>query len=361
MTPSTAAHFWSGKRVLVTGHTGFKGAWLSIWLQQLGAEITGISLPPNTVPNLFTLAGIDEFSTSYFSDIRNAEEIAQHIQDARPEIVFHLAAQALVRQSYCDPPGTFQANVMGTVNVLDALRQVDSVRVVVAVTTDKVYRNHKHSYPYRETDVLGGHDPYSASKAAAEIVISSYRDAFFQKKNAAVASARSGNVIGGGDWSDSRLIPDAVRAWKDNQRLNVRKPQAVRPWQHVIEALAGYMKLAEQLWNQRAPVGAYNFGPRTDKVFSVREVISLAQLAHGSGEVSWENNTGDFVEEDWLALEIVKSREILGVQPYWSLQQAINRTMQWYRKQQQGVNARSLCEADISDYQRTDSDTVSYE
>lgn len=358
MASSPSPNFWSGKRVVLTGHTGFKGAWLAIWLERLGADVMGISLPPRTTPNLFKLAGIDRIKKSVFVDIRNVEEIAEHIQAEKPEIVFHLAAQAIVRASYRDPLDTFSTNVMGTANVLDLLQHIDSVRAVVVVTTDKVYRNLGNTRPYRETDRLGGNDPYSASKAAAEMVIESYREAFFNGKEIAIASARAGNVIGGGDWSEDRLIPDAIRAWGRSQSLHVRNPQAVRPWQHVLEPLRGYLKLAERLWQEIACSGAYNFGPLTHEAALVQDVITKAKASYGSGEVLWEGDLEGPHEDTWLALEVSKSREVLGVHPRWSLEEAINRTMQWYRQQQRGADARTLCEADISSYEATESDVL---
>ncbi len=257
------ASFWRGKRVLLTGHTGFKGAWLALWLRRLGAEVTGVALPPADEPSLFTLADVGGLCDSHLQDIRDAARLAAVVKAARPQILLHLAAQALVRASYRDPVGTFATNAMGTAHVLDALRGLDGARVAVMVTTDKVYRNLEQAVPFRETDELGGHDPYSASKAAAEVVIASYRDAFLSEQGVAVASARAGNVIGGGDWSEDRLLPDAVRAWQAGEALHVRRPAAIRPWQHVLEPLAGYLILAETLWDRPALAGAYNFGPAT--------------------------------------------------------------------------------------------------
>lgn len=343
--------FWHGKRILLTGHTGFKGAWMALWLHRLGAQVTGISLPSATTPNLFSLASIQAITDSHFCDIRDAAAIAALINKAQPEIVFHLAAQALVHASYRDPLTTFATNIQGTANVLDALRPLDSVRAVVAVTTDKVYKNLEQPYPYRETDTLGGHDPYSASKAAAEIVIASYRDSYLNEKGIVVASARAGNVIGGGDWSEDRLIPDTIRAWNANQPLQIRRPQAIRPWQHVLEPLAGYIKLAEQLWQQPAVAGAYNFGPETHEAATVREVVQLAQSAYGMGQVSWGDGSEGPHEAGWLALEIAKARTVLGVKPRWSLVESVQRTVHWYRQQHDGADACALCEADIAAYE----------
>ena len=343
--------FWRGKRVLLTGHTGFKGAWMALWLNRLGAQVTGVSLAPQTTPNLFSLAGIQTITDSHFCDIRESTALAKLMKKAQPEIVFHLAAQALVHASYRDPLTTFATNVQGTANVLDALRPLDSVRAVVAITTDKVYKNLEQPYPYRETDALSGHDPYSASKAAAEIVIASYRDSYLNNKGIAVASARAGNVIGGGDWSADRLIPDAIRAWNANQPLQIRRPQAIRPWQHVLEPLAGYIKLAEQLWRQPSVTGAYNFGPQTHEAATVREVVQLAHGSYGMGQVCWGDGTEGPHEAGWLALEIAKARTVLGVKPRWPLVESVQRTIHWYRRQHEGADARALCGADIAAYE----------
>ena len=241
------AEFWRGKRVLLTGHTGFKGSWLALWLQRLGADVTGLALPPTTMPNLFELAHIKDGISNHFCDIRNSTALAKIIHNAHPEIVFHLAAQPLVRASYRDPLATYATNVMGTAHLLDALRSLNSTKVAVMVTTDKVYRNNEWDYPYRETDALGGHDPYSASKAASEIVIASYHEAYLAEQGVAVASARAGNVIGGGDWSEDRLIPDLVRSVTQKETLEIRSPNATRPWQHVLESLSGYLCLGRKL------------------------------------------------------------------------------------------------------------------
>ena len=241
--------FWQGKRVLVTGHSGFKGAWLCLWLHRLGADVTGVSLPPATQPNLFTLAEVGAGMQSHWQDVREGEPLAAIFRTSQPEVVFHLAAQALVRPGYRDPLGTFSTNITGTLNVLEAARALAGVRAIVAVTTDKVYRNTGNAAPFLESDPLGGHDPYSASKAAAEMLVASYRESFFRQRGVGLSAARAGNVIGGGDWSEDRLIPDAVRAWAAGGALPVRRPEATRPWQHVLEPLAGYLRLAEALFH----------------------------------------------------------------------------------------------------------------
>lgn len=343
--------FWQGKRVLVTGHTGFKGSWLTLWLHRLGARVTGISLPPTTTPNLFTLAGIEALCESHFKDIRDTEALTFLIKQAQPDCVFHLAAQPLVRASYRNPIETLSTNIMGTAHVLDALREQNSVRAAVMVTTDKVYRNNEWLWPYREDDLLGGHDPYSASKAASELVIECYRDAFLAAQGIAVASARAGNVIGGGDWSEDRLIPDAIRAWQSGQVLEIRSPDAIRPWQHVLEPLAGYLILAEKLWHKSTLAGAYNFGPETNDVTTVRELVEIARGVHGSGRVIYNDNIDKPHEAGLLTLEVAKTRHTLGVIPRWLLSDAIKHTMEWYHAQHQGEKARALCESQIVAYE----------
>lgn len=342
--------FWQGKRVLLTGHTGFKGAWLALWLQRLGANVTGVALAPPTSPNLFELAQIGQGMASHVCDIRDAHALATRVRQARPEIVLHLAAQALVRPSYRDPLQTFSTNIMGTAHVLDALRGSSDTRVAVMVTTDKVYRNLEHPYPYREDDTLGGHDPYSASKAASELVIASYRDAFLMQQGVAVASARAGNVIGGGDWAEDRLIPDCVRAWQAGQTLAIRRPNAIRPWQHVLEPLAGYLRLAQGLWQQPSLAGAYNLGPPTDEAATVKAVIEMARSPREMCLVSYEIDSYSPHEAGWLALETAKARTLLGIRPRWTLREAVHRTMDWYAAQHAGADAGALCDADIAAY-----------
>ena len=350
-TTNPDADFWRGRRVLLTGHTGFKGAWLALWLHRLGARVCGIGLSPETTPNLFSLVGIDVLVDSRITDIRDASALATLVNEFKPEIVIHMAAQALVRKSYREPLVTFETNVQGTANLLEAIRATGTTRVVVAITTDKVYCNLEQSYPYRETDALGGHDPYSASKAAAEMVIASYRDSFLAEDGIAVASARAGNVIGGGDWSDDRLVPDIVRAWNSGSVLNIRRPQAIRPWQHALEPLAGYLKLAEQLWERPNLAGAYNFGPYTHEAITVRELISLAREIWGYGEVNLEMGEEGPHETGWLALEIARASHVLGITPRWSVLEALRRSIIWYQCQLNGIGARELCIGDIDAYE----------
>lgn len=353
MEMNQTLNFWKDKSVLITGHTGFKGAWLSMWLHKLGAKVTGVSLEPATIPNIFTEAKLQETINSHFCDIRDAKKLSKIIKQSQPEIVFHLAAQALVRESYQTPLDTFSTNIMGTAHVLEALHKIDSVKVAVIVTTDKVYRNHERQEPYCETDTLGGHDPYSASKAACEIVIDSYRDSFLKTKGIAVASARAGNVIGGGDWSADRLIPDIVTAWHNNQAVHIRRPNAVRPWQHVLEPLFGYLTLAQHLWNTPTLAGAFNFGPRICEAATVREVIELAKPFFPEGKVEYGTGQEGPHEASLLTLDISKSSEQLGIVPRWNLKESVSKTIKWYQSYYLGQNITQLCEQDIQAFENS--------
>ncbi|MDA0762526.1 MAG: CDP-glucose 4,6-dehydratase [Proteobacteria bacterium] len=349
---SVATDFWKDKAVLVTGHTGFKGAWLSIWLTEMGARVMGISLHPNTDPCLYSAARVDQcISRSCLMDICDLPLLKEELAQFRPEIVFHLAAQALVRASYERPIETLTTNVMGTANVLDAMKEVDSVEAAVMVTTDKVYRNEEWVWPYRETDPLGGIDPYSASKAACELVISSYTQTFFKDHPASIASARAGNVIGGGDWATDRLFPDMFRTWGKGHPLQIRSAEAVRPWQHVLEPLRGYMILAEKLYKKQAPEGPYNFGPSAADARPVKQVVGLAEKAWGAGART-EYVAADSAkhEAQKLALDTSKAADSLGIQPIWSLDVAAERTINWYKRFLASSDARELCLADIELY-----------
>jgi len=343
--------FWLDKRILLTGHSGFKGSWLSLWLSILGAKVTGVSLPPVTTPDLGSLINLDERVESKYADIRNAVKLAKIVQETSPEIVFHLAAQPLVRTGYRQPLETFSTNIMGTANLLDSFRGVDSIKVAVLITTDKVYKNREWVHPYRENDTLGGHDPYSASKAATEIVATSYRDSFLSNQGLALATARAGNVIGGGDWSKDRLIPDAVKAWDIGNPIHVRNPYAIRPWQHVLEPLAGYLLLAEKLWYQKDLAGAYNFGPETHTNATVKEVINSAKKYYKNGKVVFDEIQSGPHESGLLALEISKAKTILGIKQKWSLPETIKHTMDWYRQFSEGVDPNLLCCSEISFYE----------
>jgi CDP-glucose 4,6-dehydratase len=340
--------FWRGRRVLLTGHTGFKGAWLALWLRRLGADVTGLALAPTSVPSLFTELGVNAMLSSQIGDIRNINTIKQLVQLCQPEIVLHLAAQALVRPSYREPLATFETNVMGTANVLESLRGVAEVKVALMVTTDKVYRNNERSEPYAEAAELGGHDPYSASKAASELVIASYRDSFLAEQGVAVVVARAGNVIGGGDWSGERLLPDAVRAWKSGDVLQIRRPDALRPWQHVLEPLSAYLCLAQHAYLHPGRGSAWNLGP--EGAASVREVVAFARTGYGRGAVEFATETQGPYEAGLLALDAGKAKRELGIAPRWNLQTAVTRSMHWYRNFELGVSACTLCERDLDAY-----------
>jgi CDP-glucose 4,6-dehydratase len=348
--------FWQGRRVLLTGHTGFKGSWLALWLVSMGASVTGFSLLPNTRPNLFTLARVGDLCESHFSDVRDYGTLKALVDRARPEIVFHCAAQPLVRESYMAPVDTFGTNFMGTVNLLEALRGASGLLAGVFVTTDKVYRNKEWQWAYRENDELGGHDPYSASKAASELAIASYRSSFFSKTGVPVASARAGNVIGGGDYSSDRLFPDAIRAWQSRQPLLVRRPHATRPWQHVLEALEGYLLLAAKLAQADSPkdtelCSAFNFGPTISSNVTVKDIVELARHAYVDASVMYEAPEDSLHESSFLSLDTAKARAYLGFKPHWSLEESVQRTIAWYRAVNQGKNARDLCERELLDYQ----------
>jgi len=329
--------FWLGKRVFLTGHTGFKGAWLSLMLSRLNARATGYALEPPTRPNLFTLANAAEHIDDMRGDVRDLETLSTAMRSVAPEIVIHMAAQPLVRESYADPVGTYATNVMGTVNVLEAARQTESVRLVLVITTDKCYENRDWVWGYRETDALGGHDPYSNSKACAELATSAYRDSFFRaKKNVRIISARAGNVIGGGDFAADRILPDALRAFVAGRALKVRNPKAVRPWQHVLEPLAGYLQLVEKAMTappDRAAEfdGGFNFGPGPASEQSVESLLAHFISAWGL-DAKWEKDGDDHPHEArLLRLDTAKARETLGWTPLLDFEQTTQWTAGWYR------------------------------
>lgn len=331
---------YCGRRVLVTGHTGFKGSWLALWLQELGAEITGIALDPETKPNHWDLLKLPVRDIRL--DIRDAAQLADAVSKADPEFVFHLAAQPLVRRSYRAPLDTWSTNVVGTANLLDACRNVTGLQAIVVVTTDKVYRNNEWPWGYRENDVLGGHDPYSASKAAAELVVASYRESFFSAQNAPlIATARAGNVIGGGDWSDDRLIPDIVRATTRGESVEIRSPKATRPWQHVLECLAGYLLLGQRLQARDATFAeAWNFGPDAADNRSVQEVLHAMRTYWP--QFSWHTGNDTHPHEaGLLRLDSAKACSRLNWRPVWTLDEALEKTATWYQKKLSGVKPPS--------------------
>jgi CDP-glucose 4,6-dehydratase len=332
---------WNGTRVLLTGHTGFKGAWLTLWLSRLGCRVTGLALPPPSTPSLFDVAEVADACDSLIGDIRDMDRVRRAFDRGRPDVVFHLAAQSLVRESYREPIHTFATNVMGTAHVLEAVRHAPSVRAVVVVTSDKCYENQEWLWPYRESDPLGGHDPYSASKGAAEIVTSSFARSFFSggpsSHAAIVASVRAGNVIGGGDWSSDRLVPDIVRAFTTGESVVVRNPQAVRPWQHVLDALQGYLTLAERLCDHgHAYAGAWNFGPADSDARPVSWVVDEMVRRWGP-PAAWVDGSGPAVHEaTLLRLDSSKARSRLGWSPKLDLPTALDWTVDWYRAHRDG-------------------------
>lgn len=352
MINSVAFQIYSGKKVLITGHTGFKGSWLIQWMHQLGADVSGLALDPITEPNLFDAAGLGDLCRDERVDLRDHEKVLKTVQDIRPDIVFHLAAQPLVRESYRLSRETFDINVMGSVHVFEAVRSCPSVKALVHVGTDKVYENEEWDYGYRENDPLGGHDPYSASKAAAEIAFQSYlRSFFYPQGSARAASGRAGNVIGGGDWAKDRIVPDAMKALQAGKPIEVRNPNSTRPWQHVLEALSGYVTLGALLLEQddRA-LGSWNFGPSAESIHTVKDLIEAVLPVWGSG--SW-THTGDPNaphEAGALTLCIDKARQRIGWEPKWGFKETIKRTVQWYHGYYQGSPARELCRKDIEAY-----------
>ncbi|AGG32885.1 CDP-glucose 4,6-dehydratase [beta proteobacterium CB] len=359
-TGSVNPSFWGGKRVFLTGHTGFKGGWLSLWLSSMGAKVTGYALAPNTIPNFYEVANVaGELEQSHIADIRDLEKLQKAMADAKPEIVIHMAAQPLVRYSYANPVETYATNVMGTVHVLESIRALNSVRAAVIVTTDKCYENKEWAWGYRENEPMGGHDPYSNSKGCAELVTSAYRQSYFSPEKysthkVAIASARAGNVIGGGDWSEDRLIPDAIKAFEAQEALMIRNPLATRPWQHVLEPLSGYLVLAQALYEKVAQFdGGWNFGPRDEDARSVQEVINLLIQSWGS-PASWKQDQGEQPHEAHsLKLDCSKARQYLGWVPQWSLERAIENITQWQQAYQQQGNMREISLQQIASYQNS--------
>lgn len=348
--------FWQGKRVFLTGHTGFKGSWLSLWLQKLGAELTGYALDPPTTPSLFEIARVGEGMNSFVADIRDADRLKREMTSAKPDVVIHMAAQALVRRSYTDPIETYSTNVMGTVNLLEAVRQVPGIRAVLNVTTDKCYENREWVWGYREIEPMGGFDPYSNSKACSELVTASYRSSFFPAEKYAqhgvgLASARAGNVIGGGDWAKDRLVPDVIRAFQAKDTLQIRSPDAIRPWQHVLEPLHGYLMLAEKLYLEGPPwAEAWNFGPYEQDHQPVAAVVRyIAEKWHDKSD--WSVDAGPHPHEaNYLRLDCAKARNRLGWYPRWRFEQALDAILEWHRAQVANEDARSVTLRQIKNF-----------
>lgn len=347
MTIDTA--FWQGRRVLVTGHSGFMGGWLSFWLHRLGAKVSGYALPPATNPNLFHALRLADCIDVTEADVRDLDSLRACVSQTRPEVVLHLAAQPLVRRAYAEPLETYATNVMGTVNLLEAVRSIEGVRVVVVVTSDKVYDNQEWSWGYRELDSLGGREPYGTSKACCELVMNAYRRSYLERAGIGIATVRAGNVIGGGDWAEDRLIPDAVRAFWAGRALSIRNPKAIRPWQHVLEPIKGYLTLAQRLWE--APVewsGAWNFGPQQDDARPVAWVIDQLITLWGQG-AAWlpGEDGGQPYEARLLSVDSAKARTLLGWRPVWRVEEALQHTVHWYRQHGQGADMTDLSHRQI--------------
>ena len=345
--------FWKGKRVFLTGHTGFKGSWLSLWLQSMGATVKGYSLAPQTNPNLFDIASVAQNMESQFGDIRELNELTASMQTFEPEILIHMAAQPLVRLSYKDPVDTYTTNVIGTVNVLEAARKCVHLKAIVSVTTDKCYENREWEWGYRENEPMGGHDPYSSSKGCAELVTAAYRASFFNTPNsAALASARAGNVIGGGDWAEDRLIPDILKAFEQKEPVVVRNPLSTRPWQHVLEPLSGYLVLAQHLYNDGAAFAqAWNFGPRDEDCKPVSWILDKMVNKWGDG-ASWkldQNNNPH--EAGFLKLDCSKAALKLNWSPKWNLEHTLDTIINWQQNWISGVNVKQQCLQEIANYQ----------
>ena len=343
--------FWRGKRVFLTGHTGFKGSWLSLWLQSLGAEVTGYALSPPTTPNLFEVAEVAQSMTSFIADIRDLPKLKKAMQTTQPDFVIHMAAQPLVRQSYADPVETYATNVMGSVHVLESVRNTPSVKAVVVVTTDKCYENKEWPWGYRENEPMGGHDPYSNSKGCAELVTAAYRSSFLQQQGIAVATARAGNVIGGGDWAADRLVPDILRACEQSQPVRIRNPKATRPWQHVLEPLSGYLSLAEKLYDQGQYFAeAWNFGPQDEGAKTVQWIVEHMVNSWGNG-ASWQLDGGIHPHEaNYLKLDISKAKANLNWQPCWPLAIALVKITDWHQAYLAAANMHEFSMQQIIQY-----------
>lgn len=352
----TDSKFWSGRRVFLTGHTGFKGSWLSLWLSELGAELTGYSLSPPTSPSLFVEARVEQrISKSVIGDIRDLAALTAVMQNARPEIVIHMAAQSLVHDSYTDPIRTYDSNVMGTINVFESILKTDSVKAVINVTTDKCYENKEWEWGYRENDRLGGHDPYSASKACSEIISSSYNNSFFKEKKIALATVRAGNVIGGGDWAKDRLVPDIIRSFIEHKTVLIRNPDSIRPWQHVLEPLSGYLALSEKLiCEPKKFSSSWNFGPDDNDCVPVSTLTEIMVNKWG-GDSAWTYDDKFFPHEaHYLKLDCSKSKFLLRWTPSWNITNALDKTTEWYKAWSNNEDMEKFSISQIIGYQENE-------
>lgn len=341
---------YNNRKVLLTGNTGFKGSWLTTWLLDLGAKVIGFSLDPPTEPNLFEILSLKNKISYIKGDVRDTDKFKNIFNEYQPEIVFHLAAQPLVRRSYQEPKLTYETNLMGTVNLFEAVRDCESVEVVINVTSDKCYENKEKNSGYDETDPLGGYDPYSSSKAGSELITASYRKSFFSDNNTAIASVRAGNVIGGGDWGQDRLIPDCIRALTTNELINIRNPQSVRPWQHVLEPLAGYLWLASLMWHDKTDYNqAWNFGPEKNSILNVEEVVKQIIRTWGQGEFI-VNNDGQMPETNILKLDINKVKSKLNWKPIYNIDETLEKTVLWYLQYYNKQNILGFTLNQIRDY-----------
>lgn len=351
--------FWTGKRVLMTGHTGFKGSWLSLWLQSMGAQVVGYALAPPTNPSLFEVAEVGKGMTSVIGDIRDLERLRAVFAEHRPEIVIHMAAQPLVRYSYIEPVETYSTNVMGTVNLLEAVRSTGSVKAVVNVTSDKCYENREWAWGYRENEAMGGFDPYSSSKGCAELVTSAYRNSYFHPEKyathgVAIASGRAGNVIGGGDWAEDRLIPDIIRAITQGKPVNIRNPHAIRPWQHVLEPLSGYLLLAQKLYEEGTTYAeGWNFGPNDEDAKPVQWIVEKLTKSWGEG-ASWVLDGGEHPHEaHYLKLDCSKAKARLNWYPRWHLDHTLEAIIDWHWAYRENKGMREISLAQIRSYEQS--------
>ena len=346
--------FWNSKKVFLTGHTGFKGSWMSLWLQSMGAIVKGYSLEPNTTPNLYTVASVGTAMNSEIGDIRDLNQITKSMTDFNPDVLIHMAAQPLVRLSYQEPVDTYTTNVIGTVNVLEAARKCKTLKAIVSVTTDKCYENKEWDWGYRESEPMGGHDPYSSSKGCAELVTSAYRRSFFSSEGtASLASARAGNVIGGGDWAEDRLIPDILRAFEKLEPVVIRNPLSTRPWQHVLEPLSGYLVLAQELYlNGDDFAEGWNFGPKDEDCKPVSWILDQMVESWG-GDASWnlDKNNNPY-EAEFLKLDCSKASSKLKWNPKWDLQYTLNSIVEWHQLYTNGRDIKKQCLKEINNYSK---------